>query len=196
MGRVATPSWAAAATLAGVAVGLLAPGGTPPAPHHTLAVSIFLQPSEPYVLIPVVAIVAGVCAWRRWWDRLALCLLGSTVPVALNTWVLKPLFDHRLKGDLAYPSGHTVSLVSVLAVLVILIRRVLVAVLAVAVTVVGGIGLVGAGYHYPADVAGGACFAVAAVLMIAWALRRARAPSAGSPRGGTSSGNPPAASPR
>ncbi|HJQ46307.1 MAG TPA: phosphatase PAP2 family protein [Amycolatopsis sp.] len=194
MSRTAALSWAALAALAVLVLGLWVPGGAPPATHDDLR--ILLLPTQPYVLIPAVTVMAGACALKRRWDGLALCLLGGIVPVALNTWVLKPLFDRPLHDDLAYPSGHTVSLVSVLTVLVLLVRRLLVAALAVAVTALAAIGLVGTGYHYPVDVAGGACVAIAAVLTIASALHLARAPSAGSPRGGTSSGSPPAASPR
>jgi membrane-associated phospholipid phosphatase len=178
----------------GIALGMWVPAGAPPAADDDLR--IFLLPTEPYVLIPAVAVIAAVCGLKRRWDGLALCLLGSIAPVVLTTWVLKPLFDRPLHDYLAYPSGHAVSLVSVLTVLVLLVRRVLVAALAVAVAVLAGIGLVGAGYHYPVDVVGGACFAIAAVVTIEWGLRRGRAPSGGSPRGGTSSGSPPAASPR
>jgi membrane-associated phospholipid phosphatase len=163
---------------------------------------LFLQPTEPYVLIPLIAVMAFCCAGQRRWDGLVLCLVGTLVPVALNSWVLKPLFDRRLKDYLAYPSGHTVSLVATLTVLALLARpgpaRRLVVVLAAVVTAAAGIALVGLGYHYPIDVAGGACFAIAAVLSLSilpvWRPWRVR--SGGSPRAGTSSGSPPAASPR
>ncbi|SFK04575.1 PAP2 superfamily protein [Amycolatopsis sacchari] len=162
--------------------------------------SLFLRPTEPYVLIPLVALAVAVSALRR--DRAAvlLCLAGPTVPLALNTWLLKPLFDHHIGSYLAYPSGHTVGLVSVLTVLVLLARpgtaRAVTVSAAAVVTVAAGFGLVGSGYHYPLDVVGGTCFAVACVLTLSLATHPARAPSAGSPRAGTSSGSPPAASPR
>ncbi|OXM67116.1 MULTISPECIES: phosphatase PAP2 family protein [Amycolatopsis] len=162
---------------------------------------LFVLPTEPVVLLPLLAIVVLACALGRRWDGVALAVLGVAVPVALNTWVLKPLFD-RMKTDyLAYPSGHTVSMVATLTVLVLLARpgtakAVTVAVSAV-VLVIAGIGLVGLGYHYPTDVLGGACFAVAVVLALSSPTRRlAPARSAGSPPAGTSSGSPPAASPR
>jgi PAP2 superfamily len=159
----------------------------------------FLLPTEPVVLVPVIAGMALWCARARRWDDVLLCTLGTALPVALNTWVLKPLFDRSLAGYLAYPSGHTVSLVSTLTVLVLLARpgRATWTTAAVSVTLglAAGIGLVGSGYHYPTDVLGGACFAVAAVVSVR-ALRPWRARSGGSPPGGTSSGSPPAASPR
>lgn len=165
--------------------------------HQRALLELLVLPTEPYVLVPLIALVAGLCALRRQWHDAVFCLAGTAVPVALNTWVLKPLFGHRLEGWLAYPSGHTVSLAATLTVLVVLVRqRVLAGIAAVVVTAAAGIGLVGLGYHYPVDVLGGACFAVAAVLTLSLATRRGRAPSAGSPRAGTSSGSPPAASPR
>jgi membrane-associated phospholipid phosphatase len=169
--------------------------------QHAL-LELVVQPTEPYVLIPLIAVMAVCCAGQRRWDGLLLCLSATTVPIALNSWVLKPLFDRRLKDYLAYPSGHTVSLVATLTVLALLARpgpaRRLVIAVATVVTSTAGIALVGLGYHYPIDVAGGACFALSAVLslsiLLAWRPGRAR--SGGSPHAGTSSGSPPAASPR
>ncbi|TVT32470.1 phosphatase PAP2 family protein, partial [Amycolatopsis rhizosphaerae] len=167
---------------------------------------LFVQPTEPYVLLPLIALITLLCALGRHWRGALLCVAGTAIPVALNSWVLKPLFDRHLKDYLAYPSGHTVSLVAVLTVLVLLARpgtgRLVSGALAVLVTAVAGVGLVGLGYHYPIDVAGGALFAVAAVLGVSLSVsflpvpRRAPERSDGSPPGGTSSGNPPAASPR
>ncbi|WP_236788241.1 phosphatase PAP2 family protein [Amycolatopsis sp. GM8] len=164
---------------------------------HSTLLDILVLPTEPYVLIPVIALAAGVCAVRHRWADLTLCLAGTAGPVALNTWVLKPLFDHPLHDYLAYPSGHTVSLVTTLTVLVFLTRqRILAATAAAAIATAAGIGLVGIGYHYPVDVIGGAATAVALVLTLSLATHPGRAPSAGSPRAGTSSGSPPATSPR
>lgn len=200
----------ARAGVAGIAAVIaLVLGGWPPAAlergvgdgtrQHAL-LELLVLPTEPYVLIPLIALITALCALQRRWHDAALCIAGTTMPVALNTWVLKPLFDHRLQDWLAYPSGHTVSLVATLTVLVLLARQgiahVVMAVVAVAVTVAAGIGLVALGYHYPVDVVGGACVAVAAVLTLSLVTRRGRARSAGSPHAGTSSGNPPAASPR
>jgi membrane-associated phospholipid phosphatase len=131
---------------------------------------VMLLPTEPYVLVPLIALMTLVCALRRRWDDVIFCLAGTALPVALNTWVLKPLFDRPLGDYLAYPSGHTVSLVSTLTVLVVLARkgraRAVAASAAAIVTLTAGAGLVGSGFHYPTDVVGGACFAVAAVLTV------------------------------
>ncbi|NIH79643.1 phosphatase PAP2 family protein [Amycolatopsis viridis] len=162
---------------------------------------LFVLPTEPVVLLPLLGIVVLACALGRRWDGVALAVTGVAVPIALNTWVLKPLFDRTKESDLAYPSGHTVSLAATLTVLVLLARpgaaTAITASIGGFVLVVAGVGLVGLGYHYPTDVLGGACFAVAAVLALSSPTRRlARVPSDGSPPAGTSSGSPPAASPR
>ncbi|GHF18509.1 hypothetical protein GCM10017786_60330 [Amycolatopsis deserti] len=162
---------------------------------------LFVLPTEPVVLLPLLAIVVLACVLGRRWDGVALAVLGVAVPVVLNTWVLKPLFDRVKTGYLAYPSGHTVSMVATLTVLVLLARpgtaKAVTASVSTVVLVIAGLGLVGLGYHYPTDVAGGACFAVAVVLALSSPTRRlAPARSAGSPPAGTSSGSPPAASPR
>jgi len=123
-------------------------------------------PTEPYVLLPVLALLIGWCLHRsRRWDALFVAL-GPAVAVAANTWLLKPLFD-RWKGDtLVYPSGHTVSMVATLAVVYLLasglVRRITVIVGAVLLGCVT-IGMVGLGYHYLTDVVGGTLFAMAVV---------------------------------
>ncbi|GII30347.1 phosphatase PAP2 family protein [Planotetraspora mira] len=146
--------------------------------HEGALLRLFVLPTEPYILLTLIALMTLVCAAQRRWEGVILCLAGTALPVALNTWVLKPLFDRPLKDYLAYPSGHTVSLVATLTVLVVLARpgaaRAVAAAVAVVVTVMAGIGLVGSGFHYPVDVIGGACFAIAAVLTASIVLGRRR----------------------
>jgi membrane-associated phospholipid phosphatase len=146
--------------------------------HEGALLHLFVLPTEPYVLLSLIALMVLVCVAQRRWDGVILCLAGTALPVAINTWVLKPLFDRPLKDYLAYPSGHTVSLVATLTVLVVLARpgaaRAVTAAVAAVVTVMAGIGLVGSGYHYPVDVVGGACFAIAAVLTTSIPLGRRR----------------------
>lgn len=194
-------SVAVVAVVVGVVVGVWPPPplerGLGDGTHQHTLLTVLLLPTQPYVLVPVMVLAVVGCALRKRLRDTVFCVAGIAVPVALNTWVLKPLFDHPLHDYLAYPSGHTVSLVSTLTVLVLPARRrILAATAATVVTVAAGIGLVGSGFHHPGDVVGGACFAVAAVLTLSLATRRAPVQSAGSPRAGTSSGSPPAASPR
>lgn len=154
-------------------------GGALTRQHDLL--ELFVRPTEPSVLLPLIALMTLLCALRRAWRAVLLCVAGTALPMALNSWVLKPLFDRRLKDYLAYPSGHTVGLVAALTVLVLLARpgtgRLVAIVIAVCVTVVAGIGLVGLGFHYPADVAGGALFALATVSALSLALSPALSPA-------------------
>lgn len=142
-------------------------------PHGVLRALVL--PTEPYVLLPALALLITWCLrTSRPWDALFVAL-GPSVAVVVNTWVLKPLFD-RWKGDtLVYPSGHTVSMVATLVVVFVLVRG-----LARAITAVGGVvllvgvavGMVRLGYHHLTDVVGGAFFAVFAVLAVRGLLTR------------------------
>lgn len=134
-------------------------------PHGLL--DVLVAPTEPYVVVPVLALVA--LRYRSFF-----AVLAPSAAVAVNTWVLKPLFD-RWKGDtLVYPSGHTVSLVAMLVVVFVLVggrARAVTAAVGAVVVVASAAGMVGLGYHYVTDVLGGACFAVFAVLAIAGSRR-------------------------
>jgi membrane-associated phospholipid phosphatase len=134
-----------------------------------------VSPTEPFVLLPVLAVLAGWCLRRgRPWDA-AFAVLGPSFAVSVNTWVLKPAFG-RWKGDtLVYPSGHTVGLVATLVVVVVLLRRVLLAVAGGVVLAGVAAGMVGLGYHYLTDVVGGVFFGVFAALVVRGALARAEA---------------------
>jgi membrane-associated phospholipid phosphatase len=141
-------------------------------------------PTEPYVLLPVMALLVVWCLRAsRPWDALFV-VIAPAIAVAVNTWLLKPLFD-RWKGDtLVYPSGHTVGLVATLVVVLVLVHgrvRAITAAVGTVLLVGVTIGMVGLGYHYLTDVIGGALFAVFAVLAIRgslsprgrWAKRKA-----------------------
>lgn len=142
-------------------------------PHGVLRVLVL--PTEPYVLLPALALLVVRCLYAsRPWDALFVAL-GPAVAVAANTWVLKPLFD-RWKGDtLVYPSGHTVGLVATLAVVFVLVRgqaRTITAVVGAVLLTGAAIGMIGLGYHYLTDVVGGTFFAVCAVLAVRGLLTR------------------------
>jgi membrane-associated phospholipid phosphatase len=137
---------------------------------HTGVMTALVVSTQPYVLIPAIALIAGICAYRRRFGAAALAVLGPAIAVAVNTWLLKPLFDRYNDGYLAYPSGHTVSLVSVLTVLVVLTGR---RARTAAVVAIGAVlllcaaaGMIGLGYHYATDIIGGTFFAVTAVLLV------------------------------
>lgn len=124
-------------------------------------------PSEPVVLLPAVALIAGVCALQRRWPDAALAVAGPAVAVGLNSWVLKPLFGWLSDDRLAYPSGHTASLVAVATVLGLLARDGLATwvagALGVLLTAAAGVGMTVLGFHYPADILGGAFVGVGVV---------------------------------
>jgi membrane-associated phospholipid phosphatase len=135
---------------------------------------LLVLPTQPFVLLPLIALItlAALLDGRR--VGAVLALVGPAAAVAVNTWVLKPMFGRYYDDHLAYPSGHTVSLVAVLGALALLARPGLATRLVVAIgvlLVVGAcVGMIGLGYHYLTDVVGGVAFAVAAILGIAAAL--------------------------
>jgi membrane-associated phospholipid phosphatase len=136
-------------------------------PHGLLR--LLVLPTEPYVLLPALALPVVWCLHRsRPWDAV-FAALGPAFAVAANTWLLKPLFDRWKGGTLVYPSGHTVAMVSAVVVVAVLVHgraRVLIAAAGAVLFAGVSVGMVGLGYHYVTDVAGGTAFAVAAVLAV------------------------------
>ncbi|MEV6878865.1 phosphatase PAP2 family protein [Amycolatopsis sp. NPDC051128] len=143
------------------------------------ALRALVLPTEPYVVLAlsVLAVVLCLRAGRR--VDAGLALAAPLLAILLTGWLLKPLYDRWKNGTLVYPSGHTVSLVAVLTVLVLVTRRIIMVVLGVLALVAAAAGLVGLGYHYLTDVAGGTLFAVAVVLFTWSVPRREPAPSTG-----------------
>lgn len=126
-------------------------------------------PTEPYVLLPAAALLAAWCLHAsRPWDAVFV-VVAPSIAVAANTWLLKPLFD-RWKGDtLVYPSGHTVSMVALLVVVLVLVHgraRTITACVGAVLLAGAAAGMVGLGYHYVTDIAGGTFFAIFAVLAV------------------------------
>jgi membrane-associated phospholipid phosphatase len=142
-------------------------------PHGLL--DVLVLPTEPSVLVPVLALFAAWCLHRaRPWDALFV-VLAPSVAVAANTWVLKPLFDRWKGGTLVYPSGHTVSMVATLVVAFVLVSgaaRVIVVVVGAVALVAVTAGMIGLGYHYLTDVVGGVFFAVFAAVVVRVLLAR------------------------
>ncbi|WP_444843238.1 phosphatase PAP2 family protein [Amycolatopsis kentuckyensis] len=136
-------------------------------------------PTEPYVVfaLGVLGVVLCLRAGRKL--EAGLALAAPLLAILLTAVLLKPLYDRWKNDTLVYPSGHTVSLVAVLTVLVLVTRKVIVVVLSALALLCATAGLVGLGYHYLTDVAGGTLFAVAVVLLTWPAPRPAPAPSAG-----------------
>ncbi|MCR6486119.1 phosphatase PAP2 family protein [Amycolatopsis sp. OK19-0408] len=181
---------AAVCGLLAVVLGLPFAGGTTPGAVDAVAAGwtahlspgvlrVLVFPTEPYVVITLGVLAAVLCLRAGRKPEAALAIAAPLLAVALTAFVLKPLYDRWKNDTLVYPSGHTVSLVAVLTVLVLVTRKTIVVVLSAVALLAATAGLVGLGYHYLTDVAGGTLFAVAVVLF-SWPVpRRVPARSAG-----------------
>ncbi|MGV9679863.1 phosphatase PAP2 family protein [Nocardia sp. NPDC003482] len=152
-------------------------------------------PSNGYVVLPLLALAALWCALRRRWWAVAFLLVVPELVVAVNTWLLKPLWHRHLHDYLAYPSGHTVQFVAVATAFVLVLERARARIVAAAVAVVVlagvAVGMVGLGYHYPTDVLGGAGAAIALVTASYGAAVAIRARRSAAPTPRTRSPTPP-----
>ena len=139
--------------------------------------SVLVAPTEPWAVLPVLGVVAVAGVVRRRPDLTALAVSAPAVAVGLNTVVLKPWFGRYYDDHLAYPSGHTVSLVATVTVVALSVSttrtRVLTVVVGVVLTGCAAVGMAGLGYHYVTDVVGGAATAVAVTLGMAPPVRAA-----------------------
>ena len=196
----ATLLLAAVCALLALALGIPFAGEHAPSAFDTAAANaihlspglldVLVLPTEPYVLLPALALAVFWCLRKSRHADAARVVAGPAIAVVLNAWVLKPLYDRWKNDTLVYPSGHTVSMVATLTVLVLLTRKLIALVIADVLLLAAAIGLVGLGYHYLTDVIGGALFG-AAVALLTWSVpRRAPEPSAGLPPADTSSGSP------
>ncbi|WP_424565447.1 phosphatase PAP2 family protein [Tamaricihabitans halophyticus] len=138
--------------------------------------SALAVPTEPVLLAAVLVVLCAALLRRRRFPAAVLAVGAPLLAIGLNTFALKPAFGRRyVATHLAYPSGHTVSLVAVLTVVVLLcthrVARRTAAIALSAVLVCGaGVALIGLGYHHAADIAGGALFAISTVLLSAVGL--------------------------
>jgi membrane-associated phospholipid phosphatase len=169
-------------------------------PGHGLAraATVF---GSPTVVVLAAVVLALACLLGRQ-PRAALVALAGPGLTGLATTFGKPLVDRTIghQGGLAFPSGHTGGATSLALVSAILLAaafgfgaRVTALLAAVCAVVAGGAvgsGMVMIGAHYPTDVVGGFCTAVASVLAVVlafdvWVGRRR--PGAGQ-AGATSAG--------
>ncbi|WP_280345420.1 phosphatase PAP2 family protein [Nocardia neocaledoniensis] len=142
---------------------------------------VLVAPSNgPVVLLLLLAGCAWFAAHRRWRCAVTMLVVPEVI-LAINTWLLKPLWDRRIEDYLAYPSGHTAHLVAVATTFACLVTsttaRIVVAVLTVLALLVITPGMVELGYHHPTDVLGGAAAAAAIAIGLCGlaSLPRARA---------------------
>jgi membrane-associated phospholipid phosphatase len=128
--------------------------------------------TDPRVLAILLAGTLVVALYQRRWRLAVVTALSPTIAIAL-VQLLKPLFDRRRDGVLAYPSGHTTTMVVVLGIFALVAHCALWSVLvAVSFCLLGMIGQ-GVTYHYFTDTIGGVLLGTAIVCVAALTLRRA-----------------------
>jgi membrane-associated phospholipid phosphatase len=150
-------------------------------PHRTLLDWMQYPGTQVPALVISVAMAVGCLASRRYTGAI-LALAAVLVATRVDDWLLKPLFHRTYLGALAYPSGHTTSVVAMVTVYAILFllparrsaraRAPRLAGLAtlLALTVITVLGVIGLRWHYLTDTVGGACVGVGAVCALALAL--------------------------
>lgn len=148
--------------------------------HRALA--WLVTPSDSALVIALLCVGIAAMLWRRRWWAAAFLAVGPEAAVEINEAVLKPTWHRHLHAYLSYPSGHTFQFVAVVTGLALVgsttrARRIT-AGLGLALLPAIAVGMVGLGYHYLTDVAGGALAAMPAVLVLSdlgrMMLRRAR----------------------
>ncbi|GAA4207908.1 phosphatase PAP2 family protein [Actinocatenispora rupis] len=159
------------------------------------SLGLYRWPAEALVALgsPVAVVLETVALFgflvrRRWIRAAVLAALAPPVATALTEVVLKPIVDRTRGGSLAYPSGHTTGIFAVAMVVVVLMAasvwlsptvRAGVAAAAIGVAMAVAAASVAVGDHFATDTVGGACVAIATVLVLgvivdAVADRRAR----------------------
>ncbi|MFD4630658.1 phosphatase PAP2 family protein [Streptomyces sp. NPDC058284] len=152
----------------------------PPWRHVALAVDFLGEPAGAAML--VVAAVAG-CLLLRSPRAAVLIVVGLAVTVVTAT-LLKYLVGRTIHGDdnLSYPSGHTAFLTALALMAALLatgrlgLGRAAGTLLVLAAALVAGAAMgwaqVALGAHYPTDVLGGWCTALAVIPATAWLVDR------------------------
>ena len=152
----------------------------PPWRNVALATDFLGEPAGAALL--VVAAVAGCLLLRR--PRAAVLVVAGSGMTVAATRLIKPLVGRTIHGDgnLSYPSGHTAFLTALALVVALLatgrlgLGRTAGTLLVLAAALVAGAAMgwaqVALGAHYPTDVLGGWCTALAVVPATAWLVDR------------------------
>jgi undecaprenyl-diphosphatase len=154
-------------------------GVRPPWRNVALATDFWAEPAG--AALSVVAVVAVCLLLRR--PRAAVFIVAGAAMAVGTTTVLKPLVGRTIHGGhLSYPSGHTAFLTA-LALMVALLAtgrfglgRAAGTLVVLAAALVAGAAMgwaqVALGAHYPTDVLGGWCTALAVTPATAWLVDR------------------------
>ncbi|MFD3745182.1 phosphatase PAP2 family protein [Nocardia sp. NPDC058633] len=133
---------------------------------------VLVTPSNAPVVVALLLAASAWFALRRQWWRAATMLVVPEIAVAVNTWLLKPLWDRQLDDHLAYPSGHTVHMVAVATTFACLVTDSRIRTLVAALTTLALIaiipGMAELRYHHPTDVLGGAAAAASMAIGLCW----------------------------
>ncbi|MFF7651636.1 phosphatase PAP2 family protein [Streptomyces sp. NPDC007983] len=152
----------------------------PPWRRVALALDFLGEPAGAAVLI--VAAVAGCLLLRR--PRAAVLVVAGAATAVGTATLLKHLVGRTIHGDgnLSYPSGHTAFFTALALIAALLaagrfgLGRAAGTSLALAAALVAGAAMgwaqVALGAHYPTDVLGGWCTALAVVPATAWLVDR------------------------
>lgn len=122
--------------------------------------------TDPRVLMVMVVIAVGITLWRRRWRLAAIIALTPQLAVFIERG-LKELFGRHKGAALAYPSGHTVLMVTVLGMVVVAAGAVLWSRVLAGIFV--PLGMLGQAftYHYFTDTVGALLFASSVVCVAA-----------------------------
>ncbi|WP_018684623.1 phosphatase PAP2 family protein [Actinokineospora enzanensis] len=137
--------------------------------------------SRPVAMISVIVLMVLAALWARRPRVALLAVLGPVITAGLNSWVLKPVVDRTHDGYLAYPSGHTATLVSIFTVFTLvtaanappgrrLARTAATAAACLALIAVAVSAIVVLRFHYLTDAVGAFFWAIAGVVTVAAAL--------------------------
>ena len=144
------------------------------------------------VVLPIIVVIIGVAgAALRKWRLAAFGIFGLIAEASAYRITTLVVHEHRprvvrlegLDPNASYPSGHTAASIAVYAGIVLLLTsritspafRVCAWTVAVAIPIFVALSRMYRGMHYPLDVTGGALLGIAALTVIVFACRSARA---------------------